>query len=128
VLHETLTADLERHADEGLIETFLASDEFGGTEPEDREQMFRSLWEADELEVLARVYARILETNPADLDALYQNAAVQAQLARWTRAEDSLKKWTDGNRMTGGELARALEQDGRFAPLLVYRELGRREP
>jgi len=30
--------------------------------------------------------------------------------------------------MSGGDLAHALEQDGRFVPLLVYRGLGKHEP
>lgn len=127
-LHDTLTLDLERHSEEATLNTFLSSNDLARTDPEVREQMFRSLWEADELELLAHAYEHILEKSPEDLDALYQSAAVQAQLARWSRAEESLNRWAQGNEMSGGELARALEQDGRFVPLLVYRGLGKHEP
>lgn len=87
---------------------------------ETRQDLAAPLWQAQDFAPLREGYQRILETYPEDADALYQLAAVFAELGRWKRAENHIGLWLVYRQPELGAALDLLHRDARFTLYLRY--------
>lgn len=113
-----IEADVHRARLEQRFQKFLIQGPEHFADPaEERRRLTDELWEVDELAVLAEGYEYIVEDSPEDHEALFEYAAALAQFGDLGHARSALERWSRLAQLSGSEVARILEEDGRFALL-----------
>ncbi len=83
-----------------------------------RNTILAPLWQSEEFILLAAAYEQLRRHYLLDLDAVYQLAAVRAQLGEWDKVHSLLALWQGTAGISDAERRAALFQDGRFAHYL----------
>ncbi len=119
---DAVTAAIQVEIQTGALrkqfEKIVAEGKAGAKTFPTRNAVAAQLWAQDDLFVLAKGYRELSESDPNDVDALYQYAAAMAQLGHLADAQTLLAKAAKMNPIAVGQ--RLQEDYGRFALLIIY--------
>ncbi|MBI5096016.1 MAG: tetratricopeptide repeat protein [Candidatus Hydrogenedentes bacterium] len=118
LLLDAIKDDSDTYDLENRFTHTLSQETSTGARPQDRSVTAGLLWQAGQLDVLRHGYESILAQAPDEGDALYELAAIQAQLGEFARAKELLHRWSRVARLSDEALTMRMNLDGRFA--LIY--------